>query len=257
MASEMRGVDSVDDYGEVPQNGIFHRRVEGLSRDAGGRKALSAVFDQNRRVFVRTNEGGPILIVLSCHLSKGALYVGLGATPTPCDKIYTSVRTGAACRRRPEGDETADSPLAKADWLLQKIWFDEQYYFSLGLSDGIGGVVGGADSSKSFDAATFFREFYQPSEKADKKPPPPELKGRVDTGGGVGTQELLDVTEWPSVCRTLTELNCCVDGTYFVGREELALFADVLTGESDTSEYEPAATREACNRASTRSAQPK
>jgi hypothetical protein len=46
------------------------------------------------------------------------------------DKIFTSVRTGSAYRRRPEGDEsTADSPLAKADWLLQKISFDEQYYF--------------------------------------------------------------------------------------------------------------------------------
>ena len=57
MASAMRGVDSSDDYGEVPQNDTFHRRVEGLSCDAGGgRKALSAVFDQNRRVFVRTNE---------------------------------------------------------------------------------------------------------------------------------------------------------------------------------------------------------
>ena len=194
------------------------------------------------------------MIGLSCHLSKGALYVGLGATPTPgdkvhkcavrdfysggtiidgltIDKIFTSVRTGAAYRRRPEGDETADSPLARADWLLQKISFDEQYYFSLGLSDGTGGVVGSADSSKSYDAAIFFREFDQPSGKADKKPPPPELKGRVDSGGGVGTQELLGVTDWPSVCRTLTELNCCVDGTHFVGRE-LALFADVLTGES-------------------------
>ena len=47
------------------------------------------------------------------------------------------------------------------------------------------------------------------------------------------------------MCRTLTELNCCVNGTYFVGRE-LALFADVLTGESATGAYEPATTREAC-----------
>ena len=85
----MRGVDSSDDYGEVPQNGIFHRRVEGLSCDAGGRKALSTVLDLNRRVFVRTNEDGPILIGLSCHLSKCALYVGLGAKPTPCDKVHT------------------------------------------------------------------------------------------------------------------------------------------------------------------------
>ena len=84
----MRCVDSSDDYGEVPQNATFHRRVEGLSCDAGGRKALSAVFDQNRRVFVRTNEDGPILIGLSCHLSKGALYVGLGETPTPGDKVH-------------------------------------------------------------------------------------------------------------------------------------------------------------------------
>ena len=43
--------------------------------------------------------------------------------------------------------------------------------------------MGGADSSKSYDASTFFREFYQPSRKADKKPPPPELKGRVDSAG--------------------------------------------------------------------------
>eukprot|EP00966_Prymnesium_polylepis_P228451 5287173-Prymnesium_polylepis.1 len=33
--------------------------------------------------------------------------------------------TGAAYRRRPEGDESADSPLARANWLLQKISFDE------------------------------------------------------------------------------------------------------------------------------------
>ena len=264
----MRGVDSDDDYGEMPQNGTFHRRVEGLACDAGGRKALSTTFDMNRRVFVKTNEEGPILVALSCHLSKGALYVGLGASPAPSekvhkcavrefysggtiiegltiDKIFTSVHTGVAYRRRPEGGEPADSPLAGADWLLQKISYDEQYYFSLGLSDGAGGVVGGADSSKSYDASTFFREFYQPSRKADKKPPPPELKGRVDSGAGVGTHELLDVTEWPSVCRTLTELNCCVDGTHFVGKE-LALFADVLTGEAATGAYEPAETREAC-----------
>ena len=79
MASPMRGVDSDDDYGEMPQNGTFHRRVEGFACDAGGRKALSTTFDMNRRVFVKTNEEGPILVALSCHLSKGALYVGLGA----------------------------------------------------------------------------------------------------------------------------------------------------------------------------------
>eukprot|EP00966_Prymnesium_polylepis_P220425 5098816-Prymnesium_polylepis.1 len=72
MASAMRGVDSNDDYGEIPQNGTFHRRAESLSCDAGGRKALSVLFDQNRRVYVRTNEDGPILIGLSVHLSKGA-----------------------------------------------------------------------------------------------------------------------------------------------------------------------------------------
>ena len=84
----MRGVDSDDDYGEMPQNGTFHRRVEGLACDAGGRKALSTTFDMNRRVFVKTNEEGPILVALSCHLSKGALYVGLGATPAPSEKVH-------------------------------------------------------------------------------------------------------------------------------------------------------------------------
>ena len=34
------------------------------------------------------NEDGPILIGLSVHLSKGALYIGLGATPGPCDKVH-------------------------------------------------------------------------------------------------------------------------------------------------------------------------
>ena len=49
---------------------------------------MSAVFNQNERVLVRTNEDGPFLVGgLSCLLSKGALFVGLGATPMPCDKV--------------------------------------------------------------------------------------------------------------------------------------------------------------------------
>ena len=106
-------------------------------------------------MLVRTNEDGPFLVGgLSCLLSKGALFVGLGATPMPCDKvpkcavrefyssgtvceglsivkIFPSVRSGATYRRRSEGVEPAGSPLARADWLLRKISFDEQYLFSL------------------------------------------------------------------------------------------------------------------------------
>ena len=97
----MRGIGSDDDYGEMPQNGTFHRRVEGLACDAGGRKALSTTFDMNRRVFVKTNEEGPILVALSGHLSKGALYVGLGATPAPseCPATVGRLRLVTACKR--------------------------------------------------------------------------------------------------------------------------------------------------------------
>ena len=38
-------------------------------------------------MLVRTDEDGPFLVGLACLLSKGALFVGLGATPMPCDKV--------------------------------------------------------------------------------------------------------------------------------------------------------------------------
>ena len=68
---------------------------------------------------------------------QGPQVRGVGSSGTVCEglsivKIFPSVRSGATYRRRSEGVEPAGSPLARADWLLLKISFDEQYLFSLG-----------------------------------------------------------------------------------------------------------------------------
>ena len=67
---------------------------------------------------------------------QGPQVRGVGSSGTVCEglsivKIFPSVRSGATYRRRSEGVEPAGSPLARADWLLRKISFDEQYLFSL------------------------------------------------------------------------------------------------------------------------------
>ena len=56
---------------------------------------------------------------------------GRYATDCQSSRSSPSVRSGATYRRRSEGVEPAGSPLARADWLLRKISFDEQYLFSL------------------------------------------------------------------------------------------------------------------------------
>ena len=138
--------------GEVPQNGNFLRRVEGLSCGAGGRNTSSAVFNQNQRVLVRTDEDGPFLVGLACLLSKGALFVGLGATPMPCDKVPKCAvwaragRYARDCqssryfRRYARARPTGGAPRASSlrahrsrgpTGFCEKISFDEQYLFSL------------------------------------------------------------------------------------------------------------------------------
>eukprot|EP00966_Prymnesium_polylepis_P335673 7391011-Prymnesium_polylepis.1 len=176
----------------------MHTKAKGFAPAAAGKRELAGFVDDKKDIFLVTDKHDDVLKIVSVHQSKGELQLGLGLGPMATlrlpagqfyaggafeggvikvEKIYTGVRPGATFRRRGENPEAA---LASAEWLMHKVVYDEKWYISVGLADGVGGYVGGEGACQAFEASDFFQNFYQPANAGDAMPrePVPVLEAR-------------------------------------------------------------------------------